>query len=277
MIKYNTVITDTNETLLKDIIENNDGKVIFTSDNSFIVSSVLNNLVELTNEDSDYNLYNGIREICCNGRSKNLIVTGKQVISDLDKSLIDDTYVVADFVQDDDSFFEFSVFIKSVTDYVTFSGSVDAGSNVITSKSTEKEASDPIEGAIKSNNIVFIQSIDDSAVSRIKKICKVVEVFDTVTDYTMAMLNDVYNDVECIVIKFPCPDFDVDVDQCKSLLKSYLSSGISVVCDTSWIVMFLEASCDGDFIDFTSTAIYNTDNLKVTGNQKIFDDYVEML
>lgn len=278
-MKYNIMHKEENLSLIQSLVDSYYGKLVITSLNSFVISNLLEELKEGA-DNGGYNLYNG--NILLNPQVKSdikIILVGLLNIKDIDKSIIDESFYVAEFNKDETDDFVFNVTAKSIKEFDILYSNPNIVNNTV-------DDSNDILQNLKSHNVIFIQDINDKVINDIKKEYTVLK-YETadllISDSYLLTPEGSYMDgieseyditnYTALVVDFDVPEDPIKVEDLKTSIVSYLDKGVKFIGGVNWVKLFLELSYSNYNINMSSVVIYNSSNFGLMGNDELFDKY----
>lgn len=271
MIKYNLIDKMKNEGILESIFDATNGKLIIASDNSFAISSILEEL-KIAAWSGRFELYNGSTKVNPDVTSDNIIIAVCTMMA-YSMPKVTPEFSVATLYRESKESFTFDILVLPVSSSLEFSevatGSLDKSDNVIETEYVKPNSETEIFNSLKAHNVVFVQDLSIKVIEGIKEKrsdIKEINYLNTISDgYTIA------TDDGVIVIKFDAPDnLSVEYSDCISFIASALKYGVVFVCNTTWVKFFLELTSVVDEINLSSVVVYNNSVFGPMGNTDLY-------
>lgn len=277
-MEYNIINKEANEQSFLELFEECKGKVIITSDNAFTVSSVVKDLQSSSFANAgSLTLYNGVKCVMeYKDSAYTVIVVPTNVVRELCDYFKDlrDFYVAHMCPSEEDVFiFEFSIeqYINGVLE-----DDECASTESNTPRDTAVEGSDvntEIVSGLYANNVVFIQDIDDKVIRLVKNEKDDVLVFKSIESFFKSHESSFWNNCT-IILSFELEDGDDTDLYCRDVFSSLLKSGVTFVCNMSWIKLFLSVPAVDEDVNIKSVVIYNSKDFGPMGNTVLYTDAV---
>lgn len=273
-MRYNLLVQEENNGVLESIVDSTDGKLVIVSDNSFVISTIVEELKDGALA-GGFNLYNGDRLINPNIYSDvKIIVACVKDIKTFTHPVIDNTYHVAFLTRDKIDSFVFDIEVKPAVSCIIFDKQYelfnDETAAALEIHSSEDKSNNDIVESLKSHNVVFIQNITSNVVELIKANRNSMLIVNRVNYLVEEYVNN-RNEEDLIILNYSCPAHgDVEYYDNLHIIADIIKSGVIFVCDTSWVRLFLELTSIKDDINLTSVVIYNTTDLGPMGNTPLY-------
>ena len=277
-MEYNIINKEGNGSTFLALFEECKGKVVITCNNSFVTSSVIDELKtsSLANAGS-IALYNGVKCIIDTKDPQYMVIV----------SSIHDVHELADYFKDIESFYvanlsptkeDVFVFTFDITPYQKMS--IPEAAATVKGESTVEERhkaaisnsiNSEIISSLHANNVVFIQNIDDKVLRIVDGEKEDVHVFKSMKSFLDSYESSFWNDCT-MVLCFELDEEDSGDLYCRGVISSLLKSGVTFVCNTSWIKIFLAVPAVDDDVNITSSVIYNSNDFGPMGNTVLYTE-----
>lgn len=269
MTKYNLLVRSENEGILESIIDSANGKLIIASDNSFAISSILEELKNAAWA-GGFELYNGANKVNPDVTSDVVIIA---VCTQMSYSMpkVTPEFTVATFIRESKESFVFDIEILPVTASLKFGDTLGEISKAEDTVETPYKQDDESEifNSLRAHNVVFVQDLNNGVIKGIKSKRDDVKEFHTVTTICEGYV--VTGDDGVIVPRFDAPEsLTLEHADCISFMSNALKYGVTVLCNTSWVKFFLELTSTEDDINLSSVVIYNNSLFGPMGNTDLY-------
>jgi hypothetical protein len=267
-VKYNLLMRDENEGIIASIIDGANGKLIIASDNSFLISSIVEELKEAAMSGS-FELYNGNTKVNPTVKSEvQIVAVNSRDKGSVAANVVTHEFKIATFTKESKESFSFDIVVEPIkrnSGYAMSGKATSAVSNV----PAVKDDLTKILNSIKDNNVVFIQDLTDKVSNSIKDSRDDTTVFANISSFS----NDyvITGDDGVMVAKFDAPEHStIEHRDCMSFVPNALKAGVTVVCNTTWVRFFLELTSIEYEISLSSVVIYNNSDFGPMGNKELY-------
>lgn len=246
------------ENILKDY--GKDFVILFVCKNAYAISTVL---IELSNLYEDrINLYNENEMICsCEGAP--IIVTSsihniKKSISRFNNGTL---FKVVELTESEDSIYEYKYTLKDM----------ESISNPEYGVNNEDDSDYKIEliNNLKSKNVIFIQEINDEIKSIVKEVRPEVIYINTI-EGLQSYIDSEDSINSTIILDCDIPIDELELSNVKAYIKTLIKVGVTFICNTSWIKIFVDITANEYDININSTVIYISNDFSTMGNDVLF-------
>lgn len=269
MIKYNLLMRDENEGILKSIFDTANGKLIISSDNSFAISSILEEL-KVAAWSGEFELYNGSIKVNPDVTSENVIIA---VCTQMTYSMpkVTSDFKVANLTRESRESFVFNIIVLPIEASLEFGdtlGTIEKVSDVPEVLATRDDETE-IFNSLRVHNVVFIQDLNTKVVKGVKDKREDVKEINSIN--TISEGYSITADDGVIVFNFDAPEsFTLEHNDCVSFISSSLRYGVTIMCNTTWVRFFLEFTSMEDGINMSSVVVYNNSVFGPMGNAGLY-------
>lgn len=267
MTKFNLLMRAENEGILESIIDSAHGKLIIASDNSFAISSILEELKGAAWA-GGFELYNGSVKVNPEVNSDTVIVA---VCTQMSYSMpkITPEFKVATFTRESKESFVFDIEISSIKNSDEFGYMVDGMSIPVPTPAIKPDDETEIFNSLRAHNVVFVQDLNDGVIQGVENKRDDVKKINSVTTISEGYV--VTTDDGVIVPRFDAPsNFTVEHSDCMAFISNALKYGVTIMCNTTWVRFFLELTSTEDDINLSSVVIYNNSVFGPMGNAELY-------
>lgn len=271
-MEYNFFSKD-NEGVLSSILDSASSNLVFASDNAFATSALLEELSPGA-KDGSYKLFNG--SACINPEVESvfcIVVTSLGRVMNHEISMLNCTYKVVIFTRAEENSFKFNITIQDYSEFEHFkvATTMDEVTQAINSFNERSlDICSTVLGSLKSHNVIFLQNVDDNIVKILEdnnEATYSVHKFEELSGDSVILTKD----ANLVVILCDSPDENcVGYYDSLGAITYLLKSGVIIVCNTTWVRVFIDLATVESTINLNTTVIYNSPDFGEMGNKELY-------